>query len=132
MFRYLTVGCTDLERAVRFYDATLAPLGIARRSSSDREAGYARPGDDRCLFWVNLPFDGKPATAGNGSMPAFNAESRAAVDAFFHAGMAHGGSSEGAPGLRPYGAGFYACYLRDPDGNKLSAVHEGPGPDPED
>jgi catechol 2,3-dioxygenase-like lactoylglutathione lyase family enzyme len=57
-------------------------------------------------------------------MPAFIATTRAAVDAFHAAGLAHGGTDEGAPGLRPHGAHFYACYLRDPDGNKLSAVCE--------
>jgi catechol 2,3-dioxygenase-like lactoylglutathione lyase family enzyme len=71
-----------------------------------------------------LPFDERPATVGNGSMPALIAPSRAAVDAFHAAGLAHGGTDEGAPGLRPYHAHFYACYLRDPDGNKLSAVCE--------
>lgn len=129
MFRYITIGCTDLPRAIRFYDAVLAPLGIKRRSTDAREAGYARPGDARCQFWVTLPYDKRPATVGNGSMPAFDAASSTAVDAFYDAGLAHGGTGDGAPGLRPYGPGFYACYLRDPDGNKLSAVHEGPDPD---
>lgn len=132
MFRYITIGCTDLARAIRFYDATLAPLGITRRTTSNREAGYARPGDAQCLFWVNLPYDGKPATVGNGSMPAFEAQTRAAVQAVHQAGLAHGGTDDGAPGLRPYGPGFYACYLRDPDGNKLSAVHEASSPDGQD
>ena len=59
-------------------------------------------------------------------MIAFDAATRAAVDAFHAAGLAAGGTDEGAPGLRPYGPHFYACYLRDPDGNKLSAVCESP------
>ena len=57
-------------------------------------------------------------------MPAFEAKTRAMVDAFHAAGLTAGGTDEGAPGLRPYGPSFYACYLRDPDGNKLSAVCE--------
>ncbi len=67
--------------------------------------------------------DGAPATPGNGTMVSFLASSRAAVDAFHAAALAHGGTDEGAPGLRPqYGAQFYAAYVRDPDGNKLNAV----------
>lgn len=126
MFRYITVGINDLERAVRFYDAVLGTLGIERRNTSDHEAGYARPSDAQCQFWINRPFDREAATVGNGSMPAFTAQDQAAVRDFHAAGLAHGGRDDGAPGPRPYGPGFYACYLRDPDGNKLSAVFEDP------
>ncbi len=66
------------------------------------------------------------STAGNGSMLAFAAPTRTAVDDFHRQALAHGGSDEGKPGLRPYGENFYACYVRDPDGNKLSAVCQGP------
>jgi catechol 2,3-dioxygenase-like lactoylglutathione lyase family enzyme len=76
-------------------------------------------------LWITLPFDGNPATNGNGSMPALVAPSQDAVRAFHAAALAHGGTDEGAPGLRPYGPAFFAAYVRDPDGNKLSAVHEG-------
>jgi catechol 2,3-dioxygenase-like lactoylglutathione lyase family enzyme len=124
MFLYLTLGTNDLDRAIRFYDPVLAALGLTRQKTVASEAGYAAPGDGRCRLWITQPFDGKPATVGNGSMPALVAHSRAAVDAFHAAGLAHGGSDAGAPGLRPYGPSFYACYLRDPDGNKLSAVCE--------
>lgn len=124
MFRYITVGCTDLAAAIRFYDAVLCTLGHVRHHTDAREAGWGSPGQGP-QFWANLPFDGRPASVGNGSMPAFAAPSRAAVEAFHAAGLAAGGADEGAPGLRPYGPGFYACYLRDPDGNKLSAVHVG-------
>ncbi|MBL9051113.1 MAG: VOC family protein [Tabrizicola sp.] len=125
-FLYLTLGTNDLARATRFYDATLAPLGMIRRATEAEEIGYGLPEDRRTRLWITRPFDGKPATVGNGSMPALVAPSRAAVDAFHKAALSHGGSDEGAPGLRPYGTGFYACYVRDPDGNKLSAVHESP------
>ena len=122
-FLYLTLGTNDLARATRFYDAALAPLGLARRDTEPDEVSYAHPDDHRCRLWITRPYDGRPATTGNGTMPAFDAASRAAVDAFHAAALAHGGTDEGAPGLRPYGPGFYACYIRDPDGNKLSAVH---------
>jgi catechol 2,3-dioxygenase-like lactoylglutathione lyase family enzyme len=125
-FLYLTLGTNDLARATRFYDAVLAPLGMVRRATENDEVGYGLPKDRRTRLWITRPFDGKPATPGNGSMPALVAPSRAAVDAVHQAALAHGGRDEGAPGLRPYGPGFYACYVRDPDGNKLSAVHESP------
>jgi len=125
MFLYITLGINDLSRAIRFYDPVLATLGLIRQRTLEDEAGYAPAGDSRCRLWVTRPFDGQAATVGNGSMPALVAPSHAAVDAFHAAGLAHGGTDEGAPGLRPYGPSFYACYLCDPDGNKISAVCEG-------
>jgi catechol 2,3-dioxygenase-like lactoylglutathione lyase family enzyme len=124
-FLYLTIGTNDVDRAGRFYDAALAPLGFVRRATEPTEVGYGRPEDTRTRIWITLPFDGKPATVGNGSMPAFVAPSQDAVRAFHRAALAAGGTDEGAPGLRPYGPRFFAAYVRDPDGNKLSAVHEG-------
>lgn len=124
-FLYLTLGTSDLSRAARFYDAALAPLGMIRRATEATEVGYGLPEDRRTRLWVTLPFDGKPATVGNGSMPALVAPSQQAVRDFHAAALAHGGTDEGAPGLRPYGPAFFAAFVRDPDGNKLSAVHEG-------
>lgn len=126
MFLYITIGTNDVPRAARFYDAVLEPVGLSRWATHDDEVGYAPKGDSRGRLWITRPFDGKPATVGNGSMPAFQAKTRADVDAFHAAGLAHGGTDEGTPGLRPFGPHFYACYLRDPDGNKLSAVCETP------
>lgn len=126
MIRYITLGTNDLDRSARFYDATLAPLGIVRLRTVASEVGYGPAGADPIPLWITRPFDGKPATVGNGSMPAFNAPSRAAVDAFHAAALSHGGTDEGRPGLRPYGDGFYAAFVRDPDGNKLSAICVGP------
>ncbi|MCV2868231.1 VOC family protein [Defluviimonas sp. WL0002] len=123
MFLYITIGTNDLARAGRFYDAVMATLGFERAAENASEVGYRKPGE-RTRFWVTRPFDGRPATVGNGSMPAFDVADRAAVDAFHKAALANGGSDEGAPGLRPYAPHFYACYVRDPDGNKLSAVCE--------
>jgi catechol 2,3-dioxygenase-like lactoylglutathione lyase family enzyme len=124
-FLYLTLGTNDLARAARFYDATLAPLGMIRRATEPTEVGYGFAEDRRTRLWITLPFDGKPASVGNGSMPALVAPSQQAVRDFHTAALAHGGTDEGTPGLRPYGPAFFAAYVRDPDGNKLSAVHQG-------
>jgi catechol 2,3-dioxygenase-like lactoylglutathione lyase family enzyme len=125
MFSYVSLGTCDLARAVAFYDAVLAPLGHQRIEGYDPGATSAAWGldDPGPHLWVTLPFDGQPAGVGNGTMVSFLAESRAAVDAFHAAALAHGGRDEGPPGLRPqYGPAFYAAYVRDPDGNKLNAV----------
>jgi len=122
---YITLGTSDVTRAARFYDAALAPLGLIRRATEDSEVGYGLPADHRTRIWVTQPYDGNPASVGNGSMVALVAPSQQAVQDFHAAALAAGGRDEGAPGLRPYGPAFYAAYVRDPDGNKLSAVHEG-------
>lgn len=124
MLLYITLGTNDLPAAKRFYDAALPTLGLTLRAEETDEVGYGLPAPARIQFWVTRPYNGAPATVGNGSMPALIAPTRAAVDAFHAAGLAAGGTDEGTPGLRPYGAHFYACYLRDPDGNKISAVCE--------
>ena len=77
------------------------------------------------MLYVTLPYDGQPASFGNGTMLALNATAPEQVDRFYAAALAHGGTDEGAPGLR-YSATFYSCYVRDPDGNKLSAVSDRP------
>ncbi len=124
-FLYLTLGTNDVTRAGKFYDAALAPLGFVRRATEDTEVGYSLPDDRRTRIWITQPYDGKPATVGNGTMTAFAAPSQEAVQAFHKAALEAGGTDEGEPGLRPYGPTFYAAYVRDPDGNKLSAVHGG-------
>ncbi len=126
MLLYVTIGTNDLDRAQLFYDAALAPLGLKRRKQDGVEIGYGAENDSRCRLWVVKPYDRNAATIGNGSMVALDAESRAQVDAFYRAALANGGTDEGAPGLRPFHAHFYAAYVRDPDGNKLSAVCERP------
>ncbi len=126
MLLYVTIGTNDLNRAQLFYDAALAPLGLKRRKQDDVEIGYGAEDDTRCRLWVVTPYDRNTATIGNGSMVALDATNRATVDAFYRAALANGGTDEGAPGLRPFHAHFYAAYVRDPDGNKLSAVCERP------
>lgn len=121
-FAGVTLGADDLARARRFYDAALAPLGLAPLVVRQAEAGYGRAGGE-AVVWLLRPFNGLPATWGNGTHVAFLAASREAVDGFHAGGLAAGGSDEGAPGLRPhYGDDYYGAYLRDPVGNKLQAV----------
>jgi catechol 2,3-dioxygenase-like lactoylglutathione lyase family enzyme len=126
MFSHVTIGTTDLARAVTFYDAALAPLGIERVPSKyESWAAWRRPGEGPTL-WVGRPYDGQPASRGNGWMAAFAAPSRAAVDAAHAAALAAGGADEGAPGPRPhFTPDYYGAYVRDPDGNKLHFVRRG-------
>ncbi|MDX1402513.1 MAG: VOC family protein, partial [Kiloniellales bacterium] len=89
----------------------------------DTSAGFGRKGFELPVLYLQETFDGRPASWGNGTHFALHAESREDVDRFHEAGLAHGGSSEGAPGLRPqYSPHYYGAYLRDPAGNKLQAV----------
>jgi len=121
MFSHATIGTNDMPRAVAFYDAVFACLGIERFYLADDYAGYGNAHSDQ--VWVMKPFDGKPATVGNGTHIAFLAESRDQVDAFHKAALAHGGTDEGAPGLRQhYHPNYYGAYVRDPHGNKIQAV----------
>jgi catechol 2,3-dioxygenase-like lactoylglutathione lyase family enzyme len=138
MFTYVCLGTNDLEKATRFYDATLAALGLKRCVTGDpgwdqTQVGWGRyPGAHNeggpleLALWICKPFNEQPATAGNGTMIALIARSWKQVDDFHAAALANGGRSEGGPGLRPqYNPDFYAAYVRDPDGNKLAAVCRG-------
>ena len=120
MLGYSTVGSNRLPQAKAFYAALLADLGITH--FFDHPSGGAVYGKSGALqFGVLGPFDGRPATVGNGSMVAFQAPDRAAVNAFHAHALQLGGSNEGDPGVRgpdPNGP-FYGAYFRDLDGNKL-------------
>ena len=124
MFSHVTVGTNDLAKAGAFYDAVFEALGMSRGFEGETFISYGERSGGR--FFVMSPFDGEPATVGNGVHAAFRAADRVSVDAFHAAALANGGSDEGAPGLRPhYHADYYGAYVRDPDGNKLQAVsHE--------
>jgi catechol 2,3-dioxygenase-like lactoylglutathione lyase family enzyme len=139
MFSYMCLGTSDMARATRFYDAVMAVLGHQRCDTSpetgwENWAGwgiYRDGGRVQDALWICRPFDGRPAHPGNGVMVALAAPSWAAVRAFHAAALAHGGTSEGAPGLRTeYNPDFYAAYVRDPDGNKLAVVCRGFTADP--
>lgn len=126
MFSHVTVGIVDVARAKAFYGALFAPLGLVLRNETPELVSYRAPGAELPFFTAVLPIDENAASAGNGSMAAFVAPDRAAVDAAYAGGIEQGGACEGAPGLRPhYHANYYGAYLRDPDGNKVHVVcHE--------
>jgi lactoylglutathione lyase len=125
VFSHVFLGVGDFERALRFYRPLMASLGVAERFCEPARpwAGWQTPGVARPLFLVGTPYDRAAHVAGNGQMVAFSAASRQAVDDAYALALAHGGTSEGAPGLRPeYHAHYYGAYFRDPDGNKLCVV----------
>ena len=118
MIGYATLGTNNLARAADFYDALLGTIGAKRFMESDRFVAWA-VSPTAASLGVALPFDGKPATVGNGVMVALIVDSHDKVDALHSKALQLGGSDEGAPGSR--GEGFYAGYFRDLDGNKLNA-----------
>jgi catechol 2,3-dioxygenase-like lactoylglutathione lyase family enzyme len=122
MIGYVTVGSNDMPRALAFYDALAADMGVGRMMEGENFVAWGTPGGAAGVA-VMKPFDGNPATVGNGVMVALEAKDAAQVDRLYAIALASGGSDEGAPGLR--GGGFYAAYFRDPDGNKLNAFTMG-------
>ncbi len=121
MFSHVTLGTNDMPRAVTFYDAVLGALGHRQEFKVGHAVVYGAIKAPKTF--ILSPFNEAEAVPGNGVHVAYLAKSRAEVDAFFAAAMAHGGTSEGDPGLRPhYHPNYYGAYVRDPDGNKLQAV----------
>ena len=122
MVGYVTLGTNDFGRATKFYDALLAEVGAKRFMEIENFIVWGS-GGPAGLLAVTKPFDGKPATVGNGVMVALAASSPAQVDAIYRKAIELGATDEGAPG--PRGDGFYAGYFRDLDGNKLNAFFMG-------
>jgi catechol 2,3-dioxygenase-like lactoylglutathione lyase family enzyme len=126
MIGYVTLGTNDLPRGARFYDAIADELGVKRMMEADTFIAWGVPGGGAGLG-LTKPFDGQPATAGNGVMAALACEDKAQVDAVHKLAVSMGAKDEGAPGRRPGPPGFYAGYFRDLDGNKLNAFTMGEG-----
>ena len=122
MFSHIMIGTNDLEKAKSFYDAVLGTLGIAPAMVDRHRIFYMTPTG---VFAVTQPINGEPATAANGGTIGFACKTSAEADAWHRAGIAHGGTTcEDPPGVRDGGMGkLYLAYLRDPDGNKLCALH---------
>ena len=121
MIGYVTVGTNDLERAVAFYDALFAELGAKRFMEHEGTFVAWAASEDQAGLSVTKPFDGNPATVGNGCMTALAVDSREAVDRVYAKAIELGAACEGPAGPRE--GGFYAGYFRDLDGNKLNVFH---------
>ncbi len=126
MFSHMMVGSNDIARSRKFYDALFAAIG-GKPAMQDARGRliYAHNGN---LFLVTKPIDNKEATHANGGTIGFAMASPEQADAWHAAGVANGGISiEDPPGIRQGSAGaMYLAYLRDPDGNKLCALHRMP------
>lgn len=123
VFSHLSFGVADLAKATAFYDGVLAALGYARVGSNEDGVGYGvAGGNDKLALFVQA---GRVTPPGAGFHLAFEAPSRAAVDAFHAAALRLGGRDAGTPGLRPhYSPTYYAAFVTDPGGHKLEAVHQ--------
>lgn len=127
MFSHVMVGSNDIERSKRFYDAVLATLGAGEPLRNKAASGHTRLfyRHEGNTFCVGEPINDEPATVANGGTIGFKCSSPEQVIAFHEAAVAHGGTSiESAPGLRSGALGsMHLAYVRDPDGNKLCAIH---------
>jgi catechol 2,3-dioxygenase-like lactoylglutathione lyase family enzyme len=130
MFNHIMIGSNDLERSKQFYDAVLGVLGAGEPLRNTAASGHVR------LFYrhngstlgISQPINDEPATCANGGTIGFKCDSPEQVHQFHDTAVAHGGTSiEKPPGLRQESIGsYYLAYVRDPDGNKLCAIHRVP------
>jgi catechol 2,3-dioxygenase-like lactoylglutathione lyase family enzyme len=126
VFDHLSLGVADLDRAAAFYDAVMAALGYVRLTHNPRHVSYGPAGFTGEPPFAILAGGGDARAPGKGAHLAFTAPDHAAVDRFHAAALAHGGADDGPPGIREnYAPGYYAAFVRDPDGHRLEAVvHE--------
>jgi catechol 2,3-dioxygenase-like lactoylglutathione lyase family enzyme len=125
MIDHVSIAVRDLERAAAFYEVVLARIGYTKIDVRPATIGFGKRYSE---FWLNyrpdmfvLPSDS--GAQSNGVHVCLRAPTTAAVDGFHAAALAAGGASDGAPGLRPHhGDGYYAAFIRDPDGNRIEAV----------
>jgi catechol 2,3-dioxygenase-like lactoylglutathione lyase family enzyme len=120
MIDHISVGVSDLDRSAKFYEATLAALGLTRVVTRPRTVGFGKSYPE---FWINLR-EGMPRVAPeSGVHICLRARTTAEIDAFHAAALSAGGASDGAPGLRPHDrVRYYAAFVLDPDGNRIEAV----------
>jgi catechol 2,3-dioxygenase-like lactoylglutathione lyase family enzyme len=120
MIDHVSIAVRDLKAAARFYEPLLATLGLTRLRDWPASLGYGKKYPE---FWLNERKNLEPPGVDNGAHVALRVREPAAVDAFYAAALAGGGTSDGAPGFRPeYNASYYAAFIRDPDGNRIEAV----------
>jgi catechol 2,3-dioxygenase-like lactoylglutathione lyase family enzyme len=117
---HVSIGANNVDASLRFYDRALAPLGARRILEHPGAVAYGKQYPE---FWVHAPHDGKAASVGNGTHFGFFAANKQAVDEFYRAALDAGAQDEGPPGPRKeYGAPYYGCFVRDPDGHKIEAA----------
>jgi len=120
MIDHVSVGVSDLDRAARFYEAALAALGLTRLVTRPATIGFGKAYPE---FWINMRPHMAHVALESGVHICLRAKSAAAVDAFHAAALEAGGTSDGAPGLRPHDrVRYYAAFIVDPDGNRIEAV----------
>ncbi|WP_127958324.1 VOC family protein [Serratia microhaemolytica] len=116
---HVSLGTNQFEAAAQFYDRVLSTLGCQRLFEYPAAIAYGKAFPE---FWIQAPFDGQPATTGNGVHIAFFAANKQQVDDFYQQALAAGAKDDGAPGPRPlYGNAYYGCFVRDLDGHKIEA-----------
>jgi catechol 2,3-dioxygenase-like lactoylglutathione lyase family enzyme len=120
MIDHVSVAVRDLDQSARFYQAVLGAIGYEQLERRPHTVGFGKKYPE---FWINLRA-AMAAVAGDcGAHVGLRVRAAELVDAFHAAALAAGGSSDGAPGLRPqHGEGYYAAFIRDPDGNRIEAV----------
>jgi catechol 2,3-dioxygenase-like lactoylglutathione lyase family enzyme len=120
MIDHVSIGVGNLERAARFYQMALAPLGLSRLVTRPATIGFGKSYPE---FWINLRAEMVQVDPGNGVHICLRAKTAGDVDAFHAAALNAGGRSDGAPGLRPHDrVRYYAAFVLDPDGNRIEAV----------
>ena len=127
MIDHISIAVSDLARSTRFYEAVLGVIGYTAIDVRGSTVGFGKTYSE---FWINARPDMAPLPANPGAHICLRVRSTDLVDAFHAAALANGGTSNGAPGLRPHdGAnGYYAAFIRDPDGNRVEAVTFTPRP----
>ena len=118
MIGYVTLGTNNKGKAEKFYDELFQEIGAKRFMETEQFTAYSAS-PDKPGIGITVPYDGKPATVGNGTMVALQVDSSSKVDSFYRKAISLGGKDEGKPGPRG-DSGFYAAYFRDLDGNKLN------------
>ena len=120
MIDHISISVRNLDRAARFYDAVLGVIGYQMLEVRPHTVGFGKQYPE---FWINLRAAMVPLADDCGTHVALRVRAAELVDAFHAAALAAGGASDGAPGLRPrHGRGYYAAFIRDPDGNRIEAV----------
>jgi catechol 2,3-dioxygenase-like lactoylglutathione lyase family enzyme len=120
MIDHISVGVSDLDRAARFYEPTLAALGLSRLVTRPATIGFGKSYPE---FWINLRAGMVKVAPESGVHICLRAKTTAEVDVFHAAALQAGGLSDGAPGIRPHDrVKYYAAFVIDPDGNRIEAV----------